>query len=388
MSIHIDIKPEAKARLAREKRASTITSIAISVLLIALIMLSLGLFLLPNLFKESPTILTYKSQVIKEEEQNQKKVNTNVQRKPSAPSSTQVRVIASTAVSEISIPVPDVTMATPTVEFGDGDDFGTGWGEGAGNGGGGGMFGSNNSIPGALKGRLFDFKQDRSGKDIKYNPDSKNYAGITKRMESRRFSFSAFTDYFEAPNELNLTHLAIPFTPADKGPEYFGAKKTIKPSGWMAAYHGRIAAPATGRYRFRAAADDVLVLLIDSRRNLVACWPSIQSDIAGSWKSTPQQGSTQSPLGDAQLHAGDWMSLTGGRPFDITLAVGERPGGMVGFVLEVEKEGETYRTAKNGRKILPLFTTHAFTDAEKQEIKSKFGGYEFEWNKVPVFGIK
>jgi hypothetical protein len=77
-----------------------------------------------------------------------------------------------------------------------------------------------------------------------------------------------------------------------------------------------------------------------------------------------------------------------GQQIEISLAIGERPGGMVGFLLEVEKEGETYRTSADGRKILPLFTTHPFTDAERTEIQGRFGGYELEWEKVPVFGIR
>ena len=168
----------------------------------------------------------------------------------------------------------------------------------------------------------------------------------------------------------------------------FGAKDSIQPSGWMAAYHGRIAAPESGRYRFRAASDDFLVALVDGRRNLVACWPDLQAELLDNFKPGAQQGSTKSPLGDAQLHAGEWISMRAGQQIEISLAIGERPGGMVGFLLEVEKEGETYRTAADGRKILPLFTTHPFTDAERNEIQGRFGGYEFEWEKVPVFGIR
>lgn len=182
--------------------------------------------------------------------------------------------------------------------------------------------------------------------------------------------------------------LAIPFSSASLGPEYFGAKDSIQPSGWMAAYHGRIAAPESGKYRFRAASDDYLVALVDGRRNLVACWPDLRAELLDNFKPGAQQGSTESPLGDAQLHAGEWISMRAGQQIEISLAIGERPGGMVGFLLEVEKEGETYRTVADGRKILPLFTTHPFTDAERNEIQGRFGGYEFESEKVTVFGIR
>ncbi|MFM2199513.1 MAG: hypothetical protein RLZZ505_2945 [Verrucomicrobiota bacterium] len=388
MSIHVKPNAEAEKALQQQKRNSTILSMVTSVLVVTLVALLLGIFLLPNLVKESPVIVTYSATTQEESKEVVKKVQTNPARKPSAPSSSMAKVIAANATSPVSIPVPDVSADVPSVDYGSGDDFGTGW-EGNGFGAGGGsMFGSSTAIPGALRGRLYDLKQSRSGRPISYDSSAPKFANIAKNVERRRFTPSAFSDYFEAPTELSLTNLAIPFSSASLGPEYFGAKDSIQPSGWIAAYHGRIAAPEAGRYRFRAAADDFLVALVNSRRYLVACYPDLHPQVLGDFANAAQQGSTRSPLGDAQLHAGEWISMKPGQVIEISLAIGERPGGMVGFVLEVEKEGETYRTAPDGRKILPLFTTHPFTDEERNEIQGRFGGYEFEWEKVPVFGIR
>lgn len=384
MSIHAELTPEALSRLRKQKRNSTISSFVSSILFLVIVAITLGIFLLPDLTKDEVTIVTYAGTPTTADDPKPTKVNTNIQRKPSAPSSAPVRVIAANTPSAFSIPVPEVSAEIPAVEFGMGDDFGTGWGDGSGSGGGGGMFGSSNAIPGALRGRLFDFKQNRSRKALNFDP--KNYPKIAKRVESRRFAFSSFSDYFEAPNELSLTNLAVPFIDADQGPEFFGAKDDIEASGWMAVYHGRVVAPETGRYRFRGAADDYMVAYVNNHKNLVACWPSIQSEVAGSFREGKQTGNTDSPLGDAKLHAGKWISTTAGQPFDISLAIGEQPGGKVGFLLEVEKQGETYRTDSKGRKILPLFTTHPFSDAERKEIQERFPNYEFEWDKVPIFG--
>ncbi len=387
MSLHADLSQEAKQRLASERRKSTIASLVISLLVIGIIFIGLGFFLLPNLYKKTPTIITYSASLQEETEPTQKQVNTQVQRKPSAPSVSTAPVIASTNISAVSIPVPDIAADVPSVEFGDGNDFGDGWSDDAGSGAGGGMFGSANSIPGALKGRLYDLKQSRDGEPIEYDSGT-DFAEFAKRAEKRNFTEAAFSKYFQAPNELNLTSLAVAYVSADKGPEYFGAKDTIKPSGWMAVYSGSIAAPANGKFRFRGASDDYLVLNVNNRTNLVACWPGLQEQIAGRWESTPQEGSTASPLGQATLHAGKWLNLNEGEVIDITLAIGERPGGKVGFILEVEQEGVNYRTAEDGRKILPLFTTHAFSEDEMNDIKQKFSGYEIEWENVPVFGMK
>jgi hypothetical protein len=390
MSLHAQLNPEALNRLRKQERNSTLSSLICAVLFLALVCIGLALIFLPGIPEDDIHIVTYKGPEKEISEPEAVKVRTTVQRKPSAPSSSPVRLIASNSASPLSIPIPEVSADMPSLDFGSGDDFGAGWdGSGIGkDGSGGSIFGSKDSIPGALKGQLFDLKQNRRGKEISYDSSVNSYAEIAGRAEKRRFASSAFSDYFAAPDELSLTSLAIPFTPAAKGPEYFGAKDTIKPSGWIAVYRGRLSAPESGRYRFRGASDDYMVALVNNRRNLVACWPGLHETVADGFREGKQNGSNKSPLGSASLHCGKWIDLKAGEPFDFTLAIGERPGGMVGFILEIEKEDETYRTAPDGRKILPLFTTQPFSDSERNEIEGRFGGYEFEWEKVPTFGIR
>ncbi|MCP5532885.1 MAG: terpene cyclase/mutase family protein [Akkermansiaceae bacterium] len=136
MSLHAELSPEALERLHKQRRNSTISSIVIAALVITLICLVLGFFLLPALTKETPTIVTYQSNIDDSKELETKKVQTNVQRKPSSPSSSMAKVITAAAVSDVSIPVPEVDVPIPSMEFGDGDDFGSGWGNGDGEGGG------------------------------------------------------------------------------------------------------------------------------------------------------------------------------------------------------------------------------------------------------------
>jgi hypothetical protein len=137
MSIHAELSPEALARLQAQKRNSTISSIVISALVIVLIALILGVFLLPQISKDTPTIVTYQATVADESQMEQKKMNTTIQRKPSAPTSAMAKVIAANTASPTAIPVPDIDIVTPSTEFGDGESFGGGWGdEDAGMGGG------------------------------------------------------------------------------------------------------------------------------------------------------------------------------------------------------------------------------------------------------------
>ena len=155
MSIHAQLSEEAQARLNAQKRNSTISSIVISVLVIVLIFLVLGIFLLPNIYKENPTIVTYSASLTEDTDVNVKKVNNQIQRKPSAPTNSMAKVIAANSSSPTAIPVPDIDVVTPNADFGDGEDFGGGWGE-AGDSGSGGGFGA---VPATMRKRCS--KEDR-----------------------------------------------------------------------------------------------------------------------------------------------------------------------------------------------------------------------------------
>ena len=148
MSIHAHLSEEAEARLHAQKRNSTISSVFISLLVIVLIGLVMAFILLPSFFVESPTIVAYNSGADVEDKLEEKKITNQVQRKPSAPSSSMAKVIASTTPSPTAIPVPEVDVPTPSTDFGSGDDFGEGWGSG-GDGGGGGF----GNIPASMRKR-------------------------------------------------------------------------------------------------------------------------------------------------------------------------------------------------------------------------------------------
>ena len=149
MSIHANLSPEALARLQQQRRNSTISSLVVSILVVVLIALILGIFLLPNIVKETPVIVTYASSLDEETKVEEKKVTTKVMRKPSSPSSSMAKVIAANTQSPTAVPVPEQLTNAPSLDFGDGDDFGAGWGDGDGPPGGPGFAG----IPATMKAR-------------------------------------------------------------------------------------------------------------------------------------------------------------------------------------------------------------------------------------------
>ena len=117
MSLHANLSPEALQRIQAQKRNSTISSVVIALLAVVLIALILGVFLLPNLVKETPTIVTYESNLNEETEVQEKKVQTSMDRKPSSPSSSMAKVITANTASPTAIPVPDVDVSTPSMAW-------------------------------------------------------------------------------------------------------------------------------------------------------------------------------------------------------------------------------------------------------------------------------
>ncbi|MGE9268839.1 MAG: hypothetical protein ACQKBY_12155 [Verrucomicrobiales bacterium] len=397
MSWHVELDERAKAKLAAQKRRTSLSSMAVALLAFALMLVVLALLTLVPALHKVPTIVSYNAPNQAEDELEVKKLPTSQAKKPSAPSMASSRVITAATTSAVAIPTPEFEVDEPSFDMGTGDDFGDG-GDGFGLGGGGGSssgFGSMQQLASALRGRLYDFKQTREGEanpDYPQSQDAINrgdyYIDVVQSLERRNFSESAFGDFFKAPQELSLTNLAIPDAAATEGPKYFNAEKDIKPSGWVAHYQGRISVPEDGRYRFVGFADDYMVVTINNRVRLVACWPSIQERVRGRWDPTEPVGAWAAPINPQKLICGDWMKLGRGDELKMDLAVGERPGGRINFILLVEKEGEEYRKDGAGRPILPLFTTSPISEETRQEIEGKFPNYAFEWEKVPVFSAR
>ena len=175
MSLHAKLSPEAEARLEAQKRNSVITSVVISLLSMLLVILILVFILLPSLAIKSPTIVTYQAGGPEEDTMDQKEINPQIQRKPSAPSSSMAKVIASTTPSPTAVPVPE-TEAEPNLDYGSGDDFGDGWGSG-GDGGGGGF----GNIPAVMRKRCS--KADRLQRLLSNGGTEKCEVAVVKALD-------------------------------------------------------------------------------------------------------------------------------------------------------------------------------------------------------------
>ena len=150
MSLHAQLSPEAQAALAAQKRTSTISALIISVLAFGLVILILMVIALTVNLKSPPEIISYSSGLSEDEQINRPETTSQVERKPSSPSSSMAKVIATASASPTAVPTPNIEFSEPSLDFGNANDFGEGWGDGDADGTGAGGFGS---LPATVKKR-------------------------------------------------------------------------------------------------------------------------------------------------------------------------------------------------------------------------------------------
>lgn len=135
MSLHAQLTPEARKRLAEQQRNSTVSSIIIAILSLLLVGIVLLKYFLPVIENNIPDLVTRTASTKDDPPRHRPEMQRAVQRKPSPPSNMPSKVIAVSTISNIAIPVPDIEVPDPSADIGaDGDDFGFGNGPGEGKG--------------------------------------------------------------------------------------------------------------------------------------------------------------------------------------------------------------------------------------------------------------
>jgi hypothetical protein len=198
MSLHAELSPEALERLHAQRRNSTISSIVIAVLTVVLVALILGIFLLPSLVQEAPTIVTYEANLDEESQLEEKKIQTNVTRRPTPPTTSLAKVIISNTASPTSVAVPDVDVSTPSMDFGSIEDFGNDWGEAQPSG-----FGN---VPASMKKRCS--LEDRLGRLQETGGTPECEKAVTKALDWFKATQSADGSWTDS-NKPAMTGLAL-----------------------------------------------------------------------------------------------------------------------------------------------------------------------------------
>lgn len=341
MSIHAQLSNDAKAKLKSQQIKSTISAVIVSLLVFALLILGLAFIFLHTISKKNADIISFSPPSIIDNPIEKPEVVNQVERKPSAPSSTTTRVIASTSTSNLSIPVPTLDVAEPSLEFGDGNEFGEGWGdgsgEGTGSGGSGGLFGSSGGNNNRLQGYIYDLTQTKYGKASKYLPRyvpndncpwqdpfvSSIMRGGIKDTELNKF--------YRGPQKLGVHQIMIPRSDANAAPKAFGAEGKMKPGAWLIVYRGKVKSPVSGQIRFCGTADNYIGVRFQTRNVLYYASGSHSTYKLSEVKPTP---GLRMPIA-----YGDWINVREGSWYDISVLIGDA-GGLFSGLLYYEVKGQ------------------------------------------------
>jgi hypothetical protein len=160
----------------------------IAILVVVLIGVLLLWILLPPVDNPPPEIVSYQSGAEEKKKVEKPRINRAVERKPTSPSSSMAKVIASNTVSDIAIPVPEKLVSIESMDYGIGDDFGDGWGdEDWGSGGGTTFFGQTVvgerilyiiDYSGSMRGRRQELMRAELADSVKNLPAGKQFQMI------------------------------------------------------------------------------------------------------------------------------------------------------------------------------------------------------------------
>lgn len=281
--------------------------------------------------------------------------------------STQVP-IAVDRPSDLNLPNIDIPKPQPNKAAikarGDAGAIGGSLGGGDGGSGFSTLFGNTSPLAGALEGTFIDFKQDRS----RENPPSKGWMDAGKDF-MRNYKLREFRKFFNAPQKLYATHFYIPLMGADQAPRAYGVEQIVQPSNWVAVYQGKFRSLKGGTFRFVGTADDLLIVGVESKTVLFAGFTEFNPS---DWKPNDEPSQKGPPVSEylPKLTEGDWFKLAPGEAKDLSVVIGEIPGGEFACYLFIEEKGIEYEKAGDGRPILPIFKLKNLSQSDRNLILS------------------
>ena len=238
------------------------------------------------------------------------------------------------------------------------------------------QFGYGDKLKGDLVGTMYDLKRDRKG-----SARVCDYAQDLQHMLEGRLAPEAFRDFYAVPKPLYLAHLLVPKAEAESGPAAFGVGELMESRNWVVHYTGQMQTTRAGRYRFVGMFDDLLMVLVDGQIVHEFLWTGDPSP----WEPKDHVGKHPCFAGQPLVY-GDWFELNSMQKRRVDVLVGEHPGGRVGGVLLIQREGEEYAMEPNGRPILPIFALQPLTPDDEAMLAS-FAEMKFA-PQVPVMGAR
>ncbi|MEN8254652.1 MAG: hypothetical protein ABFR33_04200 [Verrucomicrobiota bacterium] len=216
------------------------------------------------------------------------------------------------------------------------------------------LFGNTQSIGNDFIGTFYDLKRDWSGRDIPMDLDM--YLTALGKFVRGGWKTSKLSRYYRAPRKLYTTTFMVPVVLSQVAPEAFGEAETIGYC-WAVHYTGQLVHKDGIKFRFWGHGDDVMLVRVDGKIVLVACWPGRpEQRFIQLWDSSSAD-SRKYWLGNNRSVVGDWITLEPGVPLDMEVLIGEEQGGGFASMLLVEVEGVEYERGPQGNPLLPMFMT-------------------------------
>jgi hypothetical protein len=213
---------------------------------------------------------------------------------------------------------------------------GTGLSTGGGNGstGFGTGYGTDAASGIQFEGHFYDLKQTQDRNPTKIGDGLKFLRTFVKSWD-----MGALRDYYKAAGTLYASQICIPVTPSDLATKAFHVDDVVKPSHWIVIYEAKVTPPESGRYRFIGFADDFLVVRIDEKNVLDASLSDDANEELDPMAKV-KDGVGMSPEAKRPLKCGPWIDMDSATPMDMEVLIGEGPGGLSGFLLMIQKEGD------------------------------------------------
>lgn len=215
-------------------------------------------------------------------------------------------------------------------------------------------FGYTGRTAGTLEGTLIDLKRDRTGKPI--NVDR---IQAIREFTDGTWTLSRLTDkYYAAENKLYASYWIITMGPAAKAPRAFGVEGEIEPSGIIAYYDGTYTPDKDMRIIFVGAADDVLIVRLNSKIVFDGSRRNAYSKFNVTDKDRPYANAIAGM--NTKTAFGDWVTLQAGTAYDLKVLLAEVPGGAFGCMLFYQIQGDDN---------MRVFSTKPLTPEEKKVLE-------------------
>jgi len=169
-----------------------------------------------------------------------------------------------------------------------------------------------------------------------HSREAKREQDVIREYVTGGWNQAVLDRYYKAPVTLSAAQMFTPEVPSEEATKAFHVADKVIAKRWVAHYHTTIVPPEAGRFRFIGFGDDFLIVRLGQDNVLDGSLPVY--DIVRNVDSTDV---IPKVVKDYPLYAGKSFDLDPEKPQSLDILIGEGPGGESGFILLIERIGDT-----------------------------------------------